>query len=111
MPSRDARVDNRNADAGARQTERLLYRARACGQRRQVVRPFCWPVEVQAEDIRMLRHLRNQPVWKVEHVTVDDAELAVAPHELAIRRWHSCAGPQFDDDAGCRQTVPARSLR
>ena len=79
VPGRDARVDDRDADAGAGQPEIVLHGARADGDGGAVVvrligRSYCsW------KTVGMRRQLPQQTVRQVEHLTVDQVERVAVP--------------------------------
>ena len=78
VPGGDARVDHRDADARARHTERPLRGKCAHRQRRAEVVLEDRAVVVDVEDVRMRRQLFQQAVWQINHVPVDQVQLAGA---------------------------------
>ena len=83
----DARVDDRDADAGAVVAERGADRRGADGDRRPVVEAGGRTVVVDAEDLRHLLELLQDAVGQLQAQTVDDPErLSVhVPPELLRR--------------------------
>ena len=74
MPARDARVDDRHADAGAVISPLLLRRAGADRDRRAVVVPRDRTVEVDAQHFRALGDLLDDTVRQLDGHAVDELE-------------------------------------
>ena len=76
VPSRDTRVDDRHADAGAVIAPLLLRRAGADRHRRAVVVPRNRTVEVDAQHFRALGNLLDDAVRELDGHAVDELEPA-----------------------------------
>ena len=76
VPPRDARVDDRHADAGAVIAPLLLRRAGADRHRRAVVVPRNRTVEVDAQHFRALGNLLDDAVRELDGHAVDELEPA-----------------------------------
>ena len=100
VPCRDARVEDRDADAGAGQPQTALHGARADGQRRAVVVFLDRTVVVNAEDLGMPLELRDRGVRQVEDVAVDDAKPALDAREALELIREFCTRRERHDHAG-----------
>ncbi len=88
VPGGDARVDHRDADAGAVDTE-ALHDVGAYRDAGPVVVRLDRPVEVDAENLPVASQLLEQLVRHIEDVAVDDVE-----------RTRTCILPEFDRELG-----------
>ena len=94
----DARVDHRDADAGAGQAGRLIDGKRADGDRGPIVELGGGPVEMDGEDGGVRGKARQHRVRYIHDVAVDDLERAGGVR-LELRRKLR-ARPQHDDCTG-----------
>src|SRR5207248_11598514 len=93
VPGGDARIDHRNADAGAGDAERTLRGERADRQRCAEVVLEDRAVVVHVEHVRLRRELLQQAVRQIDDVPVDQVQLACTRVFLELRRQFS-AGTQ-----------------
>src|SRR5712691_3489600 len=103
VPRRDPRVDDRDADAGAREAERAVHGESTRRQRRRVVRLRERTVVADVENVRMLRQPLDQPVGQAERLTVDDPEPLVGVRVLLELGRKLRTRFQRDDDLALRQ--------
>ena len=100
VPLGDAGIDERDADAGARQTESLVHRPRADGHRGAVVGPGDRTIEIDPEYRRIGDELREDGIRDGKSSTVDDREVTV--FLFCVRPefgWKLRAGLKCDDNA------------
>ena len=109
VPRRDAGVDDRNADARAGVTERLLNGPRTDRDRGAVVVLERRPIVVDAKRARIRRQAAQQTVRQIENRSVQKTEVAVASGKAPERSREFSAGLPFDDDASRAGRFQTRS--